>query len=128
LQIPNSFQEPSHAAVRDIMALPEWEGPLRSVALGAVERPSWYVQRLSERGLSVNARETTYYHLLQGDDPVLDWLRGSSLRPLLDVLDAPQQALFLDQLPGRLATAYPARPIGTVFPFRRLFVVAQKPV
>jgi trans-aconitate 2-methyltransferase len=58
----------------------------------------------------------------------LEWLQGTTLRPVLALLDGHQQARFLDELSRRIAAAYPARSIGTVFPFRRMFVVAKTPV
>lgn len=127
-QVPNNFDEPSHEAVRDVMANEDWADLLRDVVRAAVERPEWYVERLSERGLTVSTWEVIYYHVLQGDTPVLDWLQGTTLRPVLALLDGRQQAQFLDELSGRLAAAYPAHSIGTVFPFRRMFVVANTPV
>lgn len=126
-QVPNNFQEPSHTVVRDMLSLAEWKGLLQNVAPAAVERPEWYVERLSERGLAVSAWEVTYYHVLEGENPVLEWLRGSTLRPVLGLLDEDQQRRFLDGLSGRLAAAYPTRAIGTIFPFRRMFVVAKAP-
>jgi trans-aconitate 2-methyltransferase len=126
-QVPNNFDEPSHEALRDVMAMEGWADVLRNVVQAAVERPEWYVERLSERGLTVSTWEMIYYHVLQGDTPVLDWLLGTTLRPVLALLDADRQARFLDELSGRLAAAYAARSIGTVFPFRRIFVVAKAP-
>jgi trans-aconitate 2-methyltransferase len=126
-QVPNNFHEPSHTAVRDVMALTKWKELLRDVVPAAVERPEWYVERLSERGLTVSTWEVIYYHVLQGDTAVSEWLRGTTLRPVLALLDGDQQARFLDELSERLAAAYPTRPIGTVFPFRRMFVVAKTP-
>lgn len=126
-QVPNNFEAPSHEAVRDVMADEEWADRLRDVVQAAVQRPEWYVERLSGRGLTVSAWEVIYYHVLHGDAPVLDWLLGTTLRPLLEHLDGNQQARFLDELSARLAAAYPALSIGTVFPFRRMFVVAKAP-
>lgn len=127
-QVPNNFEAPSHEAVRDVMAADEWADRLREVTQASVQRPEWYLRWLSDTGLSVNSWEVIYYHLLKGETPVLDWLLGTTLRPMLALLDGAQQARFLDALSSRLAEAYPTGPVGTVFPFRRLFVVARKPV
>jgi trans-aconitate 2-methyltransferase len=105
----------------------EWADHLRDVVRAAVERPEWYTERLSDRGLDVDVWEITYYHVLQGDAPVLEWLQGTTLRPVLALLDVSQQVRFAGELSERLSAAYPARSIGTVFPFRRLFVVARAP-
>ena len=62
--------------------------------------------------------------LLTGDDPVLGWLEGTTLRPALDRLQDERRDAFLSECARRLREAYPPGPAGTVFPFRRLFVVA----
>ncbi|REH21491.1 hypothetical protein BX268_3323 [Streptomyces sp. 2221.1] len=73
--------------------------------------------------------ETTYVHLLPGDDAVLDWVRGTGLRPVLDALDDDPAArdAFVDEYRAVLRAAYPAQAHGTPFPFRRVFAVARKP-
>jgi trans-aconitate 2-methyltransferase len=58
---------------------------------------------------------------------VLEWYKGSGLRPVLAALEPDQAAAFLAEYGARLRQAYPRRPYGTVLPFRRVFVVARKP-
>jgi trans-aconitate 2-methyltransferase len=72
---------------------------------------------------------TTYLHLLPGTDPVLEWVKGTALRPVLSALadDPPAAAAFLGELATLLAAAYPAGPDGTVLPFRRTFAVGRRP-
>ena len=65
-------------------------------------------------------------HILEGDDPVLEWYKGTGLRPVLAVLDAEAAADFLAEAGERLRAAYPASSFGTVFPFRRVFAVAHR--
>lgn len=72
--------------------------------------------------------ETTYHQLLQGPDPVLEWVKGTALRPVLTALgdDADAVDAFLTEYRDRLRAVYPSGPRGTVFPFRRIFAVARK--
>ncbi|MET9336726.1 trans-aconitate 2-methyltransferase [Nonomuraea sp. NPDC003804] len=126
-QMPGNFDAPSHVLVRQLCASEAWRD-----RLGDFERP-WpvaepveYVDQLSGLGLRVDAWETTYVHILQGERAVLNWISGSALRPIFDRLDAGERQRFLDELAGLLDDAYPARPYGTLFPFRRVFVVGQK--
>ncbi len=63
--------------------------------------------------------------MLHGEDPVLEWVKGTALRPVLMALD-PDEAEFLAAYRERLRQAYPAAPYGTVFPFRRIFVIATR--
>ena len=76
--------------------------------------------------------ETTYLHVLDPEgaqeSPVLEWTKGTALRPVLQVLtDERERAAFLSAYARRLEQAYPRQPFGTVFPFRRIFAVAQRP-
>jgi trans-aconitate 2-methyltransferase len=90
--------------------------------------PEQYVDLLAGAGLTVDAWETTYYHVLTGPDPVLEWFAGTGLRPYLRALAPDETAVgaFRAELARRLREAYPAHPYGTVLPFPRLFVVATK--
>ena len=61
----------------------------------------WYVERLHDLGFTVDAWQTTYMHVLSGENPVLEWFRGTALRPLLKVLGPQTQAEFLHELGDR---------------------------
>jgi trans-aconitate 2-methyltransferase len=75
----------------------------------------------------VDIWETTYLHVLEGDNPVLEWTKGTALRPHLDALDEEQRGAFLAAYSARLAAAYPKQPDGrTLLPFRRIFFVARR--
>ena len=84
-----------------------------------------YLDLLAPAGCEVDAWETTYLHVLPGQDPVVEWYRGTGLRPVLAALDPGRAERFLAEYSERIAKAYPAAPYGTVLPFRRVFVVAQ---
>ncbi|TNE35817.1 MAG: hypothetical protein EP348_08190 [Alphaproteobacteria bacterium] len=59
---------------------------------------------------------------------MLEWTRGSALRPFLQVLDKDEVAEFEAEYAERLVEAYPERRDGsTLYPFSRLFIVVQKP-
>jgi trans-aconitate 2-methyltransferase len=87
---------------------------------------TWYVDLLHDLGFTVDAWQTTYIHRLTGENPVLEWFKGSALRPLLKKLDMPAANEFLAALAARLKAAYPARGGVTLMPFPRLFMVAAK--
>ena len=81
---------------------------------------------LARAGFEVDAWETTYLHVLHGDNAVLDWYRGTGLRPVIAALPPGQADEFLADYRARMNEAYPPAPYGTVFPFRRVFVVAVR--
>lgn len=67
-------------------------------------------------------------HVLEGEDPVFDWMRGTVLRPYLQALPTLSlQERFLEDLRTRIGPLFPREPDGTIlFPFPRLFIVAQR--
>jgi trans-aconitate 2-methyltransferase len=92
-----------------------------------VATPAWYHDLLAPHAAALDIWETEYLHVLAGDDPVLSWTRGTALRPVMQALDADQFAAFEAAYAERLRMAYPKRADGgTLFPFRRLFIVAQR--
>jgi trans-aconitate 2-methyltransferase len=127
-QVPGNFDQPSHAIMREMAASDRWRPLLRDVALNRQSAdPADYAELLARAGLEVDAWETTYVHILHGEDPVLEWYKGSGLRPVLAALDADQAAEFLAEYGTRVREAYPPTPFGTIFPFRRVFAVAHRP-
>lgn len=77
-------------------------------------------------GAAVDAWETIYLQRLEGENPVLDWVSGTALRPIRAALDDSEWDAFQTQLAPLLADAYPAAEDGTTwFPFRRVFCVAR---
>ena len=126
-QVPGNYDQPSHAILREMAASARWRPLLRDVKLNRQSAdPADYAGLLAEAGCEVDAWETTYVHILEGDDPVLEWYKGTGLRPVLAVLGADQAADFLAEYGEQVRAAYPPRPSGTVFPFRRVFTVAHR--
>lgn len=134
-QVPRSHGQPSHRRMRDVLAEGGRDGsPLGTESLRAslatppVLEPSEYHELLAPLAAEVSIWETEYLHALRGEDPVLDWVRSTGLRPVLDGLEDEERRVFLEEYARRLREAYPARADGvTLFPFRRLFVVAVRP-
>jgi trans-aconitate 2-methyltransferase len=127
VQMPYHFQDPAHLVIEATKAAPRWRESLQGVGLHqqSVRPLLWYVERLHDLGLTVDAWQTTYVHVLSGEDPVLEWFKGSALRPLLNALGPHAQAEFLRELGDRLKAAYPPRGGVTLLPFPRLFFVAR---
>jgi trans-aconitate 2-methyltransferase len=127
VQVPGNFDQPSHQILRDLAATPRWRPLLRGVQLNRQStEPAQYLDLLGRAGCEVDAWETTYLHLLPGQDPVTEWYKGSGLRPVLAALDDEPAARFLAEYGAAARAAYPAQPYGTVLPFRRVFAVARR--
>ncbi|MDH6114523.1 trans-aconitate 2-methyltransferase [Kitasatospora sp. MAP12-15] len=131
-QVPGNFEAPSHTLLRELAGSPRWRDALgERIGRAGVHQPAEYLDALVAAGRtggwSVDVWETTYSTLLTGEDPVLDWVKGTALRPLLTHLTDPaEQRRFLAEYGALLREAYPAGPHGTVFPFRRIFAVATR--
>ncbi len=128
VQMPNRFHTPAQAAIEETSAEPRWASRLAGVGLSrdSVQPLLWYVRRLQRLGFAVDAWETTYVHVLTGENPIVKWLEGTGLRPLLERLGPQEQNEFRTALASRLAAAYPPDDGVTLFPFPRLFFVATR--
>ena len=126
-QVPHNFGAPSHVLMREAANEGPWAQRLAEARTVNVEQPESYFDILAPLSASVDIWETTYLHALDGDDPVLDWVSGTGLRPFVQRLQAEERDAFLSAYRTRLRDAYPRRADGmTLFPFRRLFVVARR--
>jgi trans-aconitate 2-methyltransferase len=128
-QVPGNFDSPSHALMRSLAESPRWKDRLGGVLRheDPVDSPSQYATLLLDLGWDADAWETTYVHVLPGTHPVLEWVRGTGLRPVLAVLSAEERAEFEASFAALLRDAYPPGLAGTLFPFRRIFCVGHKP-
>ena len=133
VQMPLSWPEPSHRLMRETLADGNGgrgfgDDVLRSqMARRWVEDTDAYYDWLAPFCSEIDVWETRYFQVLTGDDPVLEWVKGTGLRPILEGLAGDERAAFLAEYAERLRTAYPRRAGGeTLFPFPRLFLVARR--
>lgn len=128
-QVPLSFEAGWYEALREAVADPRWAARLAAVegvrAIATVD--DWYGW-LAPLCSSVDIWMTTYLHALEGDDPIVDWMSGTGLRPYLQAFpDDAERRTFVDAYRQRLAALYPRRADGvTLFPFPRMFVIARR--
>ncbi len=127
VQVPGNFEEASHTLIAEVAGRPRWRSRLADLPRPAVEAPGTYLARLAGLGLAVDVWETTYLQVLPGEDAVLEWMRGTGLRPVLSALADPEsRSAFEAEYGELLRRAYPRQPFGTVLPYRRIFVVARE--
>ena len=132
VQMPQSWEGPSHRLMGETLASGGPGGRAlgsaelrQAVARKWVEDGKAYYELLADRTRSLDIWETEYLQILEGEDPVLEWVKGTGLRPILNGLDDRERELFLVEYGCRLRLAYPVRADGrTLYPFRRLFIVA----
>lgn len=129
-QVPGNFHAPSHEAVRTVARSAPFADALRDMPFRDAEvvgAPTDYADLLTDAGWTVDAWETTYLHELRGETPVLDWITGTALTQVRERLTEDDWQRYRAAIIPLLAQAYPVRADGTTFfPFRRVFVVAQR--
>lgn len=126
VQVPVNFDAPSHTLMRDVARREPYAEHLEDfefrIGLGVED----YLELFAGLGWSVDAWETTYQHILPGDDAVFTWVSGTGARPVLQALPDGVRERFVEEYKAVLREAYPKRPWGTVLPFARAFVVARR--
>lgn len=134
VQMPLSHAQPSHTLMCETLANGGAGGsPLADEAVAAAAARDWvldsgaYYELLAPLAAELDIWETEYLHRLEGEDAVLEWVRATGLRPVLNGLAAADLERFLEVYRERLREAYPRRADGsTVYPFPRLFLVATR--
>jgi trans-aconitate 2-methyltransferase len=134
MQVPANFDAPSHRLMREVAARHPRADDLRAGLdrADAVARPETYAALLLAHTREVDVWQTTYFQVLTADPdgphPVLEWVRGTGLRPVLGVLtDDAEREAFLATYERELEAAYPRRDGLVIFPFTRTFAVARMP-
>jgi trans-aconitate 2-methyltransferase len=129
VQIPNNAAEPAHTLMHETAAAGPWAAKFAGAEV-RLHRPdaNWYWALLRSRVTRLDIWRTTYFHPLRDAAAIVEWFKGSGLRPFLDRLGSDgERADFLARYTAGIAAAYPAFPDGTVLlPMPRLFVVATR--
>jgi trans-aconitate 2-methyltransferase len=135
--MPRNFDAPSHVLLRETAEETRFAAALAGEARprhgetmplrrDPVRAPSFYYDLLRPVARMLDFWETEYLHVLEGEDPVLEWVRGSALRPLIEALAPDEARAFEARYGAKLRQAYPRRADGrTLLPFRRLFMVVR---
>jgi trans-aconitate 2-methyltransferase len=127
VQMPHNDESPTHEILRAL-----WRDARFASQLGEaptdrrVAESSWYGERLLDLGCDVDVWETVYLHRMENAAGIVEWVKGTALRPVLSRLDTSAGEAFLAAYTERVRDAYPSGPNGTWFPFRRLFFVATR--
>ena len=129
VQMPDNTEEPALAIMREVAASGAWAARLARAAAARddLPTPAAYYDSLGPLCARLDIWHTTYNHVMAGPDAVVEWFKGSALRPFLSPLDEPMQRGFLAEYTVRIARAYPPRHDGRVLlRFPRLFIVAMR--
>jgi trans-aconitate 2-methyltransferase len=127
VQTPDNLEEPAHRLAREVASTGPWRDLLAGVSHPPRHDAGFYYDLLRPLCRAVDVWRTTYFHALAGGpSAVVEWFKGSALRPYLGPLGEQDKADFLERYLRAISRAYPAQASGTVLlPFPRLFVVAS---
>ncbi|MBX7249703.1 MAG: methyltransferase domain-containing protein [Caulobacteraceae bacterium] len=128
-QMPQSYDTPWHVLLRETAEDGPWADRMAArVGVRRIGRPEDYYGWLQPLCAHIDIWSTTYLHALTGEDPIVDWMLGTALRPYVEALtDDAERAAFLDAYRARLKPVFPRRTDGTtLLPFPRLFLAALR--
>jgi trans-aconitate 2-methyltransferase len=128
VQVPESSNEPAHRLIREMASRPPWSDKVRNTDRIIMHGADFYLRLLKDKASSLDIWRTTYFHILRGGAAaIVEWFKGTALRPLTDQLTRTESEIFLKHYLEEIAIAYPEFEDGSVvLPFPRLFIVAKK--
>lgn len=128
VQMPRNFNAPSHTSIVETLEQGPWRARLEPrLRREPVAAPGVYWRLLEPHAAELQVWETEYLQVLEGENPVAEYTKGTWLKQFLDPLPEPERAAFEAAYRARVQAWYPPEADGrTLFPFRRLFVVAQR--
>ena len=127
VQMPDNLGEPTHELMRAVAADPAWSDRLRGAARAPLPPPRIYYDALKPFVRRLDIWHSIYNHVLADAAAIVDWVRGTGLRPFLEPLDERERGEFLDRYRMQIERAYPTTSDGKVLlRFPRLFIVAQR--
>jgi trans-aconitate 2-methyltransferase len=129
VQMPDNTDEPALALMREVASGGPWAATLATAgaARDDLPTPSDYYDLLRPLCSHLDIWHTVYNHVMAGPEGVVEWFKGSALRPFLAPLDDDMCRGFTADYTARIAKAYPARFDGKVLlPFPRLFILAVR--
>jgi trans-aconitate 2-methyltransferase len=126
VQMPHNYEEPSHRLMRGTPG--PWAARLAALrALIKVESAGFYYDLLAPRAAHLDVWQTRYEHVMDDAQAIVEWVKGTGLRPYLEALEQGERAAFVEAYREGLAAAYPLRTDGKrLFSFPRLFIVAVR--
>ena len=128
VQMPRNFGAPSHTLIWETVAAGPWQDRFAHLSrTSPVAEPRFYYECIAPLASNLDIWESEYLQVLEGKDPVKEWTKGTWLKQFLEALDEADRPAFEADYARRLRDAYPPLNNGkTLFPFRRLFIVAQR--
>lgn len=127
VQVPMNFDEPIHQIIGEISTSAKWGSHFPNPRIFYTLTPSEYFDLLSEYAAEFSMWSTTYYHVMESHDDILEWYRGTGLRPYLEALNESERPDFIQDIREQVKLRYPAQKNGKIiFRFPRFFFTARR--
>ena len=127
VQIPDNFSEPIHRIIHELVCGEKWSGRIKNKRSFYNMSQSGYFDLLSELTTEFSMWETVYYHRMPSHESILEWYKGTGLRPYLSSLSEPEARELENDVLIEVKKAYPKQKNGEIiFRFPRLFFLALK--
>lgn len=129
VQMPDNLDEPSHIMMREVAFQEPWRHQLSKAAelRDSLPKPGVFYDALRPFCSRLEIWHTVYNHVLDDATQIVEWVKGTGLRPFIDPLELPERKAYLAAYTARIAAAYPPQSDGKVLlRFPRLFLVAVK--
>lgn len=127
VQVPMNFHEPVHRIIHTVIHLGKWSGLLPQKRIYHTLAPEEYYAHLSAISSNVSIWQTIYYHSMDSAEDILDWYRGTGLRPYLEQLPAGKKEELEEDILTLLRQEYPMQENGKIiYRFPRFFFTAVR--
>jgi trans-aconitate 2-methyltransferase len=129
VQMPDNLDEPSHILMREVADLEPWRKALTETARvrDTLPKPGTYYDALRPLCARLEIWHTIYNHVLEDAGAVVEWVKGTGLRPFLDPLEPHERKQYLAEYTARIAASYLPQADGKVLlRFPRIFIVAVR--
>lgn len=130
IQIPSAFDRPAHRLLREMAASIGWRKwfPTGRVRNWHAHDHEFYYDLLTPLASRIDLWQTEYFHVLPNAAAVVEWYRGTGMRPyLMAIGEDADRDKFIAEYTEKIRAAYRPRPDGRIlFPFLRVFLIAYR--
>lgn len=127
VQTPMNYEEPIHRIIQAVSSSERWRPRFTNARFFYNLQPEEYYDLLASLTSDFSIWTTTYFHIMHTHNDIMEWYKGTGLRPYLNALKEPERSEFEREIASEVQRAYAPRPDGSIiFRFPRLFFTAFK--
>ena len=127
IQIPQQAKHPMHRIVKSVAESEKWKQKIPVSRVFHILTEEEYFDILSELSDNFRMWETTYFHTMFSHQSIIEWYKGTGLRPFLEQLSESDKGKFENDVLTETKRYYPIQQNGgIIFRFPRLFMTAIK--